>query len=91
VIIRRGKEIQPNLSDNLFHGTIIEDRPQGFDHMLVVRIKTEKESDATMDVRIPHPIFIKLQLGVGQERMFSIKPSSIHVFPAAFTTPDRPP
>lgn len=81
VIVRRGKALQADLNENLLHGTIVEDRPRGFDHLLVVRIETGHDSEASVDVRIPHPVFVKLQLQVGQERMFSIKPSSIHIFP----------
>jgi molybdate transport system ATP-binding protein len=81
VIVRRGKELQPSLEANLLQGTIVEDRPRGFDHLLVVHVKTENDSNVRMDARIPHPVFVKLELALGQERTFSIKPSSIHVFP----------
>lgn len=87
VIVRRGRALPPEMKENVFQGRIVEDRPQGFDHLLSVRVETEDGEGASLQVRIPHPVFVRLELAPGQERTFAVKPSSIHILPA---TPDKP-
>jgi hypothetical protein len=70
------------MKENVFQGRIVDDRPQGFDHLLSVRVDTEDGADARLHVRIPHPVFVRLELAPGQKRTFAVKPSSIHILPA---------
>lgn len=83
VIVRRGRKLQPEMKENLFTGKIVEDRPQGFDHLLSVELETVDGEAENVYVRIPHPVFVKLELAPGQERTFAVKPGAIHILPAS--------
>lgn len=77
MVIRRGRPLPVDLRENRFQGLILEDYPQGFDHMVSLSCGPER----TLTMRIPHPIFVKLDLKVGETRPLAVKSTSFHIFP----------
>jgi ABC-type Fe3+/spermidine/putrescine transport system ATPase subunit len=84
VIISR-QPAQGNIATgtNTFQGSLVKDLAQGYDHLLTFTLSPQKEPGAQLMVRIPHPIFQKMALVVGQERYLSIDPADIHIIQRA--------
>ncbi len=82
MFVRRNRPLEAGMDENLLEGVIVDDRPQGFDHLVTVALQPEAPGERRLSVRIPHPIFLRLQLAPGQRRTLAIKPSSLHVFAA---------
>ncbi|MEE9216714.1 MAG: ABC transporter ATP-binding protein [Anaerolineales bacterium] len=61
---------------NSFPARLVKDEPQGADHLLQFEI-----NDQRLDVRVPHPEFMKLELATGQERTLTVDSESIHIVP----------
>lgn len=81
MFIRQDRRVSPDLRSNLLEGIITEDRAQGFDHLVVMSIDCPHGENGRLLARIPHPVFLRLQLAVGERRRISIRPGSIHAFP----------
>lgn len=81
LFIRRQRAIDDELKHNLARGVILDARPIGFDRQLTVAIKSDQRREQQLIVRIPHPVFLRLGLKIGEERSITTRPSSIHVFP----------
>lgn len=67
-----------SLGENQLRGSVIEDRPMGFDHLLT--IVPEAHPQLRLQLRIAHPNFLKLQVRLGETRVLAIDPQSIHLF-----------
>lgn len=61
---------------NQLQGRVERDEPQGADHLL--RVEVEQEA---LEIRVPHPSFVALDLAVGQERTLTIHPDNFHIIP----------
>jgi molybdate transport system ATP-binding protein len=81
IFIREGRPIQEELEENLFEGVITGDQAQGFDHLVTATIQLPNGGSHDIHARVPHPVFMRLGLSIGDLRTLSIKSSSIHVFP----------
>jgi molybdate transport system ATP-binding protein len=79
LFIRPDHPLDSDLEDNLMEVEIIEDRSQGFDHLVCTQIVDQPEKQLL--VRIPHPVFLRMQLRVGDRRQISIRPPAIHWIP----------
>jgi molybdate transport system ATP-binding protein len=79
LFIRPDHPLDSDLEDNLMQVQIIEDRSQGFDHLVCTQIEDQPEKQLL--VRIPHPVFLRMQLQVGDRRQISIRPPAIHWIP----------
>ncbi|HKZ55154.1 MAG TPA: ABC transporter ATP-binding protein [Anaerolineales bacterium] len=82
MIVRSHRPVDPTIKENSLSAVVAEDQPLGFDHLLALDLTPTSPSGARLLVRIPHPIFLRLELAVGQERVLSIKPTSFHAFPS---------
>lgn len=81
MFVREDRPLRPSVAHNVIEGVIEADEPQGFDHMLRVRVITQNPDDGPiLYVRLAHPVFLRLELGVGQRRRLSLKPEVIHLF-----------
>ncbi|NIS82827.1 MAG: ATP-binding cassette domain-containing protein [Anaerolineales bacterium] len=74
-------------NENLLRCVIVDDRAQGFDHLLTVVVQHRQSSGKKLLIRMPHPIYLGLGLATGQERTIFIEPSSIHLFPDQVASP----
>jgi molybdate transport system ATP-binding protein len=84
MFVREDRPLRPDVAQNIVSGVIAADEPQGFDHLLTVCLMTQDAADGPiLYVRLPHPVFLRLELGVGQRRLLSLKPGVIHLFPAS--------
>lgn len=81
IVVRKNRKLEGDVAQNLLHGVIVEDKAQGFDHLLAFAIQSSERNDQHLYVRIPHPVYLKLNLTLGEKRVLSIKPSSFHIFP----------
>lgn len=83
MIVRQHRALPADLEENLLEAAILEDKPMGFDHLVTLAVESSVPLESrTLHMRIPHPIYLKLELALGETRMLSIKPTSFHVFPA---------
>lgn len=87
MFVRQDLTREDTLEDNSLSCVIVEDRAQGFDHLLTVVVQPRRSSGKKLLVRLPHPLFLRLGLTTGQDRTIHIKPSSIHLFPEQETPP----
>lgn len=76
LFIRPDHPMDTDLEDNLMNVQIIEDRSQGFDHLICTQVLDQPNKQLL--VRIPHPVFLRMQLKVGDQRQISIRPPAIH-------------
>lgn len=76
LFIRDDHPLEPDLEFNLMEVEIIEDRSQGFDHLICTQLVDQPEKQLV--VRIPHPVFLRMALAVGDQRRISIRPPAIH-------------
>jgi molybdate transport system ATP-binding protein len=82
VIIRsQGIEDTEPTGGNHFRAILTEDRPFGYDHFLDFVLETQAEKRLKIVVRIPHPIFLKLHLSIGDCRTLEFSDQVCHVFP----------
>jgi ABC-type sugar transport system ATPase subunit len=81
MVIRRHRPVETLIQENLLSGKLIYDQPMGFDHLVTIQIETQTASLLQLEMRIPHPIFSKLDLALGEIRSISIKPSSFNLYP----------
>lgn len=82
MFVRSDRPLRPGLDENIVEGQIVADDPQGFDHRLTVVVPSGSgEQSQILHVRLPHPVFLRLELAVGQQRRVALKPNTIHVFP----------
>ena len=69
------------MAENQLKGTIIGDDPQGLDHNLTVDVEGPAgQASDQLHVRLPHPVFLRLDLAIGQRRALAIKADAIHLF-----------
>ncbi|MGD8603576.1 MAG: ABC transporter ATP-binding protein [Anaerolineales bacterium] len=76
LFIRADHPLDTDLEENLMEVELIEDRSQGFDHLVCTQLIGQPEKQLL--VRIPHPVFIRMQLSIGDRRQISIRPPAIH-------------
>jgi ABC-type sulfate/molybdate transport systems ATPase subunit len=76
LVIREDHPLEADLELNLMEIEIVEDRSQGFDHLVCTQLVGQPEK--RLMVRIPHPVFLRMNLAVGDRRRISIRPPAIH-------------
>jgi molybdate transport system ATP-binding protein len=76
LFIRQDHPLDSDLEYNLMDVEIIEDRSQGFDHLICTQVLDQP--DMQLLVRIPHPVFLRMQLDIGDHRQISIRPPAVH-------------
>lgn len=76
LFIRDDHPIEDDLEFNMMEVNIVEDRSQGFDHLICTQLVEQPEKQLL--VRIPHPVFLRMELAVGDRRRISVRPSAIH-------------
>jgi molybdate transport system ATP-binding protein len=81
IVIREHRPLQPDVQENLLEGKLVCDRAHGFDHQVTIALGAPEDEPLRMSARIPHPVFLRLNLQIGDRRQISVKPESIHVFP----------
>lgn len=75
---------------NRMRAVIVDDEPFGLDHLLQARlVDAAAEQAPIIYVRMPHPVFLRLDLHVGDERVLAVSPSVVHIFPEPCCTPSR--
>lgn len=81
MFVRQNRPLRPFLGDNTVPGEIIADDAQGFDHDLTVAVDSPAGTNrARLRVRLPHPVYLRLGLAVGQRHLLALKANTIHVF-----------
>lgn len=80
LIVREKRLRNQRLGENIIPVRITSDDDMGLDHRMILLVETDSDTKPTLEVRISHPIFLRLQLAVGQRRRIAIRPASIHVF-----------
>lgn len=80
MIVRSQSKPLQQEQDIFFQGQLLSDQAMGFDHQLTFQINHPHETSQVLIVRVPHPIFLRLQLRIGDERTLAIRPETIHVF-----------
>jgi molybdate transport system ATP-binding protein len=76
LFIREDHPLEADLGINLMEVEIVEDRSQGFDHLVCTQLVGQPGKQ--LMVRIPHPVFLRMNLAVGDRRRISIRPAAIH-------------
>lgn len=76
LFIRHDHPLESDLEENLMDVQIVEDRSQGFDHLVCTQLLDQPEMQLL--VRIPHPVFLRMKIKVGDQRQLSIRPPAIH-------------
>ncbi len=71
--------------ENVLEGRVTSDQPQGYDHLLGFEVEGGPVPGNRLMIRIPHPVLVRLGLGVGVRRFLAIRQEAVHVFP-----PERP-
>jgi molybdate transport system ATP-binding protein len=90
LIVRDKRPRSPRLGENILPVRIIDDVDMGLDHRMTVAVDTQLEEEPTLEIRISHPIFLRLKLAVGQKRSIAIPSSTIHVFHPSKVTKATP-
>lgn len=81
IVVREHRPLGPNIQENLLEGRVIRDQALGFDHQLTIALGPPERELLQVNARIPHPVFLRLNLRIGDRRQVSVKPESIHLFP----------
>ena len=80
MIVRRTSKPLRQMGDVFFDAQLVEDQARGFDHQLTFRVNQPMEPEADLIVRVPHPIYLRLQLQPGDKRVLAIRPDTVHIF-----------
>lgn len=81
MFVRQNQPLRPRIGENLVPGTIVADDAQGFDHHLSVAVEGKDGlSSVLLSVRLPHPVYLRLELAVGQQHQLALKADAFHVF-----------
>lgn len=84
MFVRQNQPLGRHVSENLVQGRIIGDTPHGFDHNLTVAVEGNGAGDSqVLAVRLPHAVFLRLGLEVGQSRLLALKAEALHLFDSA--------
>jgi ABC-type molybdate transport system ATPase subunit len=83
IVVREHRPLQPEIRENLLEGRVIGDQALGFDHQVKIALGPAERELLGISARIPHPVFLRLNLRIGDRRQVSVKPESIHIFPLA--------
>lgn len=80
MIVRKENKPLRQDRDIFFEGRITVDQARGFDHQLTFSITAPASEEAELIVRIPHPIFLRMDLQLEAVRTLAIRPSVVHIF-----------
>jgi molybdate transport system ATP-binding protein len=86
LFVREDHPLDEDLEFNLMEVEIVEDRSQGFDHLICTQLLGQP--DQQLLVRIPHPVFLRMELAVGDKRRISIRPPAVHWIQTKRPAPD---
>lgn len=79
IVVRDKPPWRPPAEEIRIEATLISDAPQGMDHNL--RFAPDPQRPNTnIQVRLPHPIFLRLRLAPGDRRTLAIRTRAIHLF-----------
>jgi molybdate transport system ATP-binding protein len=82
MFVRSDRPVRDVVRENWLAGEIIADDPQGLDHHLTLAVQGPgAQEQAMLRIRLPHPVYLRLGLAVGQTRVVALKSEAIHVFP----------
>ena len=82
MFVRPDRPVRDVVRENWLEGQVITDDSQGFDHHLTLAVPgPEAQEPAMLRIRLPHPVYLRLGLAVGQTRVVALKSEAIHVFP----------
>ncbi|HIQ06304.1 MAG TPA: ABC transporter ATP-binding protein, partial [Anaerolineae bacterium] len=86
MFVRSDRPTRPGIQENILSGRIVADDAQGFDHSLAFAVDVPgNQPPVILCIRLPHPVYLRLGLAVGQQHRVSLKHSAIHVFPSRST------
>jgi molybdate transport system ATP-binding protein len=92
MILRRYPPDSADAADNVMRARVAEDRPEGRDHILRMAVQSESgEASGDLWVRIPHPVFVRIGLRLGDDRAVAVRSSALHLFPPGSAEETKPP
>jgi molybdate transport system ATP-binding protein len=89
-ILPPAEALEVDRNTNLFKGILVEDIPQGLDHLLTFQIHNTEGGRARLIVRVPHPEFITKNITQNEFCWLIVEPSEIHTF-LPNSSPSNPP
>ncbi len=82
MIIRRDRPPRRGLQENILEGHIVGEISRGTEHLLFFRIEgISDDRGYHLEILLPHPVFVRLNLTVGKREQVSLKKGAIHVLP----------
>ena len=83
MIVRSVQHRGSRADETRFEATLVSDAPQGMDHKLRFVLNPDASPEMGVEVRLPHPVFLRLGLKIGERRTLAVHPRAIHIFEEA--------
>jgi molybdate transport system ATP-binding protein len=91
MFIRPDRPPRRGIRENILDGRIVGDISRGTEHLVFFQVdQTPGFPSVNLEILLPHPVWVRLNLAIGKPEQVSLKKGAIHILPEADVWPPRP-